>query len=1004
MSERASSSPSRRGEGEESTHLNKREEEDSPYRREKFRSERDSPSSSGGSFKRDRGRPEGESASQWEEEEEPNSLKKRRVSGAAEEESEVRRRERDRERDRDRDSSRRSRDRESSSDRDRRRREKDAFGRDIRDRDHRDSRGYERRRGMDEDDYEVDAFGRDRRGRRDDDSPPPRDRFGGEDERSPPYGRRRFNDDYHYPRGDYMNTMPGRGIRGMGGRRPPMNHMPPMRGMSRGGFLGGGLHRGGLSRRPWNGSDYPYPSGHGYVDNYDRGRQSEDMYDMPLKSYKQFLLTQDDSIGPDEAAKKYEEYKEEYMRKRSFAFFQEHKDEEWFQEKYKPEVLERKRKEKMERAQHNTKIFFEQLESGFDYSLDASESSSPETSHNQDSKPEDDGDKNEKSKHEEEEGEVGSSQQAEKNGEEDAMESEGDDKRTVNGTKKESKEEEEKSEQSEQKEGEEKPRLISTKPANPRTLSSGKLDISLSDLSFEKKPKKNFNAPRVVEAPREPYKLFIKGIPPSCTKAELKDVLTKAKGFTKLVLSEPMKYKNFSRLGWAVFDNNDNMRSALHEFNGHKMKGFDLKLSLTKRHGREEESSKYNYTPPKAAEEERISKDVEATLALIKSYDEQREIQENPLLSETNPDESLKDRLDKNIAYLRKVHSFCYYCAEEFEDEEELTRQCGEKHLRGNRGTHAADIAENDWVAQLDAKITSLLESPPDPDIYTGKKVVEEKTEEFLNDHVVKQDEEKYRCAIRECSKLFCGANFVKKHLRLKHSDLLKQAIEKATESQYFNNYMNDPRRIEPNLPEPGGGGASSSSALLAASPTSGGSRHSRLPISPPPVTISHTPHPPPVYPPGHLTSEAVNAGLINPFDLSPSSPSAAPSATNTFIDTPRPAPFPRHPRSAPPLSGPPPSSLFRGGGRGGRRHHHPPPFGATPIVSFGSPSAPPPGFAPDPRAATSLRQYVDLDAPAEDVPIIDYRTSIDYGDLDAASTGSSSSSSSSSSADASKD
>lgn len=43
------------------------------------------------------------------------------------------------------------------------------------------------------------------------------------------------------------------------------------------------------------------------------------------------------------------------------------------------------------------------------------------------------------------------------------------------------------------------------------------------------------------------------------------------------------------------------------------------------------------------------------------------------------------DQLDRLIGYLRTVHFFCYYCGEEFDDEEETLRKCGQKHLRGKK-------------------------------------------------------------------------------------------------------------------------------------------------------------------------------------------------------------------------------------------------------------------------------------------------------------------------------
>ena len=49
----------------------------------------------------------------------------------------------------------------------------------------------------------------------------------------------------------------------------------------------------------------------------------------PLLSFKQFLQQQDDSIGDDEAIKKYNEYNIDFKRTQINNFLLEHKEEEW---------------------------------------------------------------------------------------------------------------------------------------------------------------------------------------------------------------------------------------------------------------------------------------------------------------------------------------------------------------------------------------------------------------------------------------------------------------------------------------------------------------------------------------------------------------------------------------------------------------------------------------------------------------------------------------------------
>lgn len=43
---------------------------------------------------------------------------------------------------------------------------------------------------------------------------------------------------------------------------------------------------------------------------------------------------------------------------------------------------------------------------------------------------------------------------------------------------------------------------------------------------------------------------------------------------------------------------------------------------------------------------------------------------------------SLRTRLDLLLLYMRRVHSYCLYCGEEYEDERMLSTRCGPQHIR----------------------------------------------------------------------------------------------------------------------------------------------------------------------------------------------------------------------------------------------------------------------------------------------------------------------------------
>ena len=46
---------------------------------------------------------------------------------------------------------------------------------------------------------------------------------------------------------------------------------------------------------------------------------------------------------------------------------------------------------------------------------------------------------------------------------------------------------------------------------------------------------------------------------------------------------------------------------------------------------------------------------------------------------------ALEKKLDILLLYLRRVHSYCIYCGEEYEDERMLSSRCGPQHIRNSQ-------------------------------------------------------------------------------------------------------------------------------------------------------------------------------------------------------------------------------------------------------------------------------------------------------------------------------
>lgn len=205
---------------------------------------------------------------------------------------------------------------------------------------------------------------------------------------------------------------------------------------------------------------------------------------------------------------------------------------------------------------------------------------------------------------------------------------------------------------------------------------------------------------------------------------------------------------------------------------------------------------------------------------------EEGEEEEGAYDEEVDDEELLikKKKLDLLVEYLRRVYNFCFYCVFECDSVHELQRKCAGGHLRRPRAslTTAAketarasatgepfplrkDSAAGDedlegspvqerkpksyggksqlqkaynWVKTFEEKLLQILE-PENVDIRKlGGKPLEEGLEEELGKFVKQEDEQKWRCKAPECTKLFKGQQFWRKHVEKRHTEWYEKLKE----------------------------------------------------------------------------------------------------------------------------------------------------------------------------------------------------------------------------------
>ncbi|KAL4996741.1 hypothetical protein BDV10DRAFT_171390 [Aspergillus recurvatus] len=225
---------------------------------------------------------------------------------------------------------------------------------------------------------------------------------------------------------------------------------------------------------------------------------------------------------------------------------------------------------------------------------------------------------------------------------------------------------------------------------------------------------------------------------------------------------------------------------------------------------------------------------------------EEGEEQEDWTDDEVDDEELLakKKKLDLMVEYLRRVYNFCFFCVFESDSLHELTRKCPGGHLRRPRSgltTQAKAVAKAsalgqpfpvkkkdpseegeeqaapsekerrsqrysskseqqlqrafNWVKTFEDKILQILE-PENVDIVKlGGKPVDEALEEELAKHVKQEDESKFRCKVPECTKLFKADHFWRKHVEKRHSEWYERI---KNDLALVNAYVLDPARIAP--------------------------------------------------------------------------------------------------------------------------------------------------------------------------------------------------------------
>uniref|UniRef100_A0A8C5E5J8 Serrate RNA effector molecule homolog n=1 Tax=Gouania willdenowi TaxID=441366 RepID=A0A8C5E5J8_GOUWI len=555
-----------------------------------------------------------------------------------------------------------------------------------------------------------------------------------------------------------------------------------------------------------------------------------------MKSFKEFLLSLDDSVDETEAVKRYNEYKVDFRRQQMQDFFLAHKDEEWFRSKYHPDEASRLRAEAQSALHTRLNVFLFLMENGWfdNISLDIEQSPAiikvldaavikmeGGTDHDLrilDLPTEEEEDKDKPA--------------------------------NPSASSEPVKREEPKTTGSEQKPSAEKDTnekvqssLMLIFITEEKVKENCEEDEKKKEEEKEKKTKDDSPRPRPLH---RTCSLFMRSIAPTISKAEIIALCRRYPGFLRVCLSDPHPERRFFRRCWVTFDRSTNIKEVCWNLQNIRLRDCELAPGVNRDLARRVRNVN-GITQHKQV----LRNDIKLAAKLIHALDDKGELwsvkmtddgqslpAQNPILknitdylieevsaeeeellgssSGIDPDDSTKEGtptettverddklakvLDRLVLYLRIVHSIDYYNTCEYPSEDEMPNRCGMIHVRGpippNRITHGEVLQ---WEKMVEEKLVPLFGLKEvlseDEARKMGRKDPEEEVEKFVSANTQELGKDKWLCPLS--GKKFKGPEFVRKHILNKHGDKIEEVKKEVS---FFNNFLMDAKR--PSLPE----------------------------------------------------------------------------------------------------------------------------------------------------------------------------------------------------------
>jgi len=550
-----------------------------------------------------------------------------------------------------------------------------------------------------------------------------------------------------------------------------------------------------------------------------------------LMTYKEFMMTLRDDVTPEQAQEAYSKYSSDFSKTEERIFWEKHKKEEWFQERYDPVVIEQLRQAKANRVKKVVPKFEKEvladLVSELKFDCPVLPINKAEKNQTPGFQPPKEVERVEENKSA---GIIAPEKAPDSGGDSHISEK----TNTPSPSTPQNDEEKETSSSSKGRQEFEGPRSLSKR---------GRPKISKDDNPLRKEEP-------LKQSPIDSFyfsSVFFKDVPLEVKRASLLHYFHKREGFRRLVLCDPGKYGQRLRFGWAQFEKKEQCLAALQDTSSNGLNGAKIGPFFLHLYSDAGFRIKCSQCPSYSLTPSRVEQDLLKALELVRKFEGEFNIQENIIfdkLVKDQPTNLLK--LNLVLSYLRRVHYTCYYQGVASLTEQKLISHCGpsfdrDRSLKGQEEREAYKPTEYDisWADQVDKRVERLITAEPPESLKTW---LEKQKMKIFKENTVKIEEEKFRCKL--CGKLFRGPGYVHKHLVNKHSPTVKKYIQAERDRHYFENYSTDPNKLTKKdlTSAPDYGSAAFGDALLAQHPAGEEETAREIPVhytAPPPRTFA---------------------------------------------------------------------------------------------------------------------------------------------------------------------